>query len=113
MWKSLAAFILRYGYALLALILGLTVFFGWQAIQVKLSYEFSRAIPTDNPRYIEYQSFRQQFGEDGNLMAIGLTNDKFFTLDFFSKYQELFREIKSVKGVEDVISGYSGGTGKA
>jgi predicted RND superfamily exporter protein len=62
MWKSLARLILRYGYLWLIILLGITAFLGWQASKVKLSYEFSRAIPTDNPKYLAYQSFRKKFG---------------------------------------------------
>ena len=39
----------------------------YYATQVKLSYEFTRAIPTDNPKYQEYQSFLKKFGGDGNM----------------------------------------------
>ena len=65
MWNSLARIILRYGYLWLIVLLGATAFLGWQASKVKLSYEFSRAIPTDNPKYIEYEEFRKKLGDDG------------------------------------------------
>lgn len=104
MWNSLARLILRYGYVWLTLLLGLTIFFGWQASKVKLSYEFSRAIPTDNPKYIVYQEFRKKFGEDGNLLVIGVKTDKLFGQAVFNDYLSLARQLKKVNGVEDVVS---------
>src|SRR6185295_2510753 len=58
---------------------------------------------TDNPKYLEYQEFRQKFGEDGNLMVIGIQSDKLFQQDFFNDYAALVRNIRGVVGVEDVL----------
>src|SRR6476620_12171797 len=99
MWKSLARLILRYGYLWLIILLGITAFLGWQASKVKLSYEFSRAIPTDNPKYIAYQEFRKKFGEDGNLLVIGIQTKDFFSEKVFNDYTSLNKLIKKVAGV--------------
>src|SRR5690349_6616099 len=104
MWRSLARFILKYGFYLLAVLLAITIFLGWQASQVKLSYEFSRAIPTDNPKYQDYQAFRKQFGEDGNLLVIGIQTKDLFNQSVFNDYTALARKLKTSTGVADVIS---------
>jgi len=103
MWYVLGTFILRWWKLLLAFLLLATVFMGWQAGQVKLSYEFSKAIPTDNPKYIAYQKFREQFGDDGNLLVIGVQTDRMFEKPVFDAYRSLHRGLKGLKGVEDVI----------
>jgi predicted RND superfamily exporter protein len=104
MWNSLARVILKYGYLWLALLLLATVFLGWQASKVKLSYEFSRAIPTDNPKYKEYQEFRKKFGDDGNLLVIGIQTKDFFSKNIFNNYNSLENGIKKINGVESIIS---------
>lgn len=104
MWKTVARVVLRYGYLWLGLLAGITVFLGWHASRVKLSYEFTRAIPTDNPKYLAYQSFRQKFGEDGNLLVIGVQSDHIFQQDFFNDYAALAKDLKKVNGVLDVVS---------
>lgn len=104
MWKSLGEAVLRYRFFLLAFLLAATVFMGWQASQVKLSYEFSRAIPTDNPKYIAYQSFRKKFGEDGNLLVIAVQSKDFFQRAFFNDYKALQAGIQKISGVENVLS---------
>jgi predicted RND superfamily exporter protein len=77
---------------------------GYFAAQVKLSYEFTSAVPTDNPKYIEYQNFRRQFGEDGNLMVIGVQTDSFFSPAFFNDYAVLAKKVSKINAVENVLS---------
>ncbi|HEY4148516.1 MAG TPA: MMPL family transporter [Chitinophagaceae bacterium] len=104
MWETTARFVLKNRLVLLILLLATTGFMGWEASKVQLSYDFARAVPTDNPKYVSYQNFRQQFGEDGNLMAIGLQTDHLFSDTLFNDYQLLNSRIKQIKGVEDVLS---------
>lgn len=103
MWESLARWVLKWKYVLLGVLLAITAFFGWHASQVKLSYEFSKAIPLDNPKYIAYQAFKRTFGEDGNLMVLGVQTDKLFEQNFFNDYATLAADLKKVEGVEDVL----------
>lgn len=104
MWHRIAGFILKYRIALLVLLLGATGIMGYYASKVELSYEFTRAIPTDNPKYQDYQRFRQQFGEDGNMMVIGLQSDQFFNTAFFKDYIALVHRLEKVEGVKSIIS---------
>ena len=104
MWKAVGEGVLRYRFFFLVLLVAVTIFMGWQASQVKLSYEFSKAIPTDNPKYIAYQNFKKQFGEDGNLLVIGVQTDQFFRQAFFNDYRKLQQDIRRVSSVEDVLS---------
>ena len=104
MWKTLAEIILRYRLILLTILLAVTAFMGWHAMQVKLSYDFSRAIPTDHFKYKAYQQFRAKYGEDGNLLVIGIETKDFFRQDLFNDYRKLIKDIRNVKGVEDVLS---------
>ena len=76
----------------------------YKAKELQLSYEFANAIPTDHPKYKAYQEFRKKFGEDGNLLVIGLQTERLFEENIFNDYTRLVKEIKKVSGVEDVIS---------
>jgi uncharacterized protein len=104
MWSYLAERILKYRYIWLIILLGTTAFLGWHASQVKLSYEFSRAIPTDHPKYIAYQEFKKKFGEDGNLVVIGVQDKNLFSAPVFNDYAALNRYLKKINGVEDIVS---------
>jgi Predicted exporters of the RND superfamily len=104
MWEKIARFILKFRWILLIVLLAVTAFLGYHASKVQLSYEFVRAIPTDNPKYQEYQEFRSRFGEDGNLLVIGVTTDRFFELPVFNSYRALTQQVKAVPAVEDILS---------
>ena len=77
---------------------------GIHASRVQLSYDFARAIPIDNPKYKAYQEFRNKFGEDGNLMVIGIQTDELFQEKTFNAYADLQRILKKANGVDDIIS---------
>ena len=104
MWKKTGEFVLRYRVPLLLILLVATIFMAWQASQVKLSYDFAKAIPTDNPKYIAYQQFKKKFGEDGNLLVVGIQTRDMFREDFFNDYSALHYDLKKVNGVDDVLS---------
>jgi predicted RND superfamily exporter protein len=104
MWKKLGEWILRNRLVLLIMLAIVTVIMGWFASKVELSYDFARAIPVDNPKYKEYLSFKEKFGEDGNLMTIGFQDKDIFRLDFFNKLLDLHYDLKNTEGVDDVIS---------
>jgi predicted RND superfamily exporter protein len=104
MWYRIAAFVIKFRVALMVTLLAATVFMGYHASKVQLSYEFTNAIPTDNPKYQAYQSFRKLFGEDGNLMVIGVQTKDFFKKDIFKDYAALVTDIEKIEGVENVLS---------
>jgi predicted RND superfamily exporter protein len=103
MWESIARLVLRFRLFWLIALLSVTAFMGYRASRVKLSYDFTKTIPTDNPKYQAYQEFRQKFGEDGNLLVIGVQTDKFFRADVFAGYIALTEQLKKVHGVDDVL----------
>jgi predicted RND superfamily exporter protein len=103
MWESIARLVLRFRLFLLIALLAVTGFMGWRASRVKLSYDFNSAIPTDNPKYKAYQEFRQKFGDDGNLLAIGVQTDKLFQQDIFTDYIAFSEALKKVPGVDGVL----------
>ena len=104
MWRSLAKFVIKNRFVLLVVLLASTAFMAYEASSVKLSYEFSKAIPTDNPKYIDYTAFKEKFGDDGNLLVVGITTKDLFTLKTFKQYQQLQQNLKAVVGVEDILS---------
>ncbi len=104
MWQGLAKFVLKFRVPLLIVLLVITVVMGFYASKVKLSYEFSKAIPTDNPKYKEYVAFKEKFGDDGNLLVAGIETDSLFTLSYFNTYKELHGQLKKIEHVEDVLS---------
>jgi predicted RND superfamily exporter protein len=104
MWQRLGALVVKFRLILLIILFAATGLMGYFASQVKLSYEFARAIPTDNPKYQAYVAFKQKFGDDGNLLVVGVQTDKLFDLPVFKNYAQLHKDLKKVSDVEDVLS---------
>ena len=104
MWQRLGKLVLKYRGPLLVLLLLITAVMGFYSSKVKMSYEFSKAIPTDNAKYLEYVSFKQKFGDDGNMLVTGIQTDSLFTLTYFNAYKELQQQLKKIRHVEDIVS---------
>ncbi|HEX4851832.1 MAG TPA: MMPL family transporter, partial [Puia sp.] len=104
MWDLIARLVLKFRLVLLFLLIAATAFMGYHASKVQMSYEFVRAIPTDNPKYVEYQAFRKKFGEDGNLLVIGIQTDSLFEKNIFDDYIDLNKQVKQIPGVEQILS---------
>lgn len=104
MWHKIAAFIIKFRVSLLIILLAVTVIMAFFASKVELSYEFSNAIPTDNPKYQAYQNFRKQFGEDGNMMVIGVQAENFFSPELFNDYAGLVQQLEKIDAVENILS---------
>jgi len=104
MWQRLGKFVIRYRLPLLVLLFAVTAVMAFFATKVKLSYEFAKSIPTDNPKYKEYQEFRKRFGDDGNTLVVGVQTDKFFQLPVYQAYTKMQQDIKKVPDVEDILS---------
>ena len=104
MWQRLAKFVLKKRLILLILLFAVTALMAFFAGKIQLSYEFSKAIPTDNPKYQDYLSFKEKFGDDGNVLVIGVQSDQFFQLKNFEAFSQLNNELKKVPYVEDVLS---------
>lgn len=104
MWGRIAAFVLKYRFGLLLLLTAVFVYAAFEASKVELSYEYTRAIPTDNPKYQAYQQFLKTFGDDGNLLVIGVQTEDLYKKDIFNDYLHLSRDLKQIKGVEQVLS---------
>jgi uncharacterized protein len=104
MWQRLGNFVIKNRLTLLIILLATTGVMGFYASKVKLSYEFSAAIPTDNPKYKAYKAFQQRFGDDGNTLVMGITTDKFFTAGVFTTYYQLHKQLRKVQYVEEILS---------
>jgi predicted RND superfamily exporter protein len=104
MWYSLGKFILKNRlFALLFLVVA-TSLMGFYASKIKLSYDFTKAVPTDNPKFIDFRAFVKKFGADGNTMVIGVQSDKYFDKAFFNAVGALHQQLKAIDGVTGILS---------
>jgi len=104
MWYRLGQNILKYKKTYLFFILFSTLVMGYYAVQVKLSYEYTKAIPSDNPKFIVYNDFVKKYGVDGTTVVVGFKTDQFYTKVFFNQVDALHKAIKQNTAVAEVMS---------
>jgi len=104
MWHKVSSFILRYRIGILAVVVALSVFMAFQALKVEMSYEYAPLLPKKDSASYDYQNFLKMFGEEGNLIVIGISDSNFFQLDHFLRWKEFCEQLKGVDGVENMLS---------
>ncbi len=104
MWRYLANKILRNKVTFVLVLLIITVFMGYEATKIQLTYTYPAILPADDPTYIQYENFRNMFGEDGSVMVIGLEDKDFYQLEKFNDWYELSGKIKSIEGIKELMS---------
>jgi predicted RND superfamily exporter protein len=104
MWNKLTKYLLRRQYLNIAIIGALTLFMGYKATQVQMSYEYAQMLPASDSVSIEYQNFKKQFEEDGSVLFAGINSDKLRELNVFNEWMNLTTDLKKVDGVSEVIS---------
>ena len=104
MWIKVSDAIIRFRLLLMVVIGLITVVMGSYASKVEMSYEFSRTVPLNDPDMVYFQEFKKQFGEDGNMMAIGVKDSSLYTLESFQKFREFSIKLKEIEGVGEVLS---------
>ena len=104
MWLKVSGFILRNKILLLILLAGITIFMGYHAKQVEMSYEYASLLSKKDKAYQDYQSFKQKFGEEGNLIVVGITDTAFFNYENFEEWRNLCKNLNAIEGVENLLS---------
>jgi predicted RND superfamily exporter protein len=104
MWSKVAQFIIKFKLPMIVVIGLITVVMGYFAMKVEMSYEFTRTVPLDDPEMIFFNNFKKQFGEDGNMMAIGVKDSALFQLENFQKFRTFGNELKDIEGVGEILS---------
>ena len=104
MWEILVRFILRYRLAIIIGIFSVTLFMAWSATRVQMSYELAQMLPQSDTVFKQYDQFRNTFGEDGNVVFVGIQDERFFQLEYFNRWQIIMDSLRQIEGVTEVIS---------
>lgn len=104
MWNKSAQYIIRYRLHLMVVIGFITVIMGYYASKVEMSYDFARTVPPNDPEMVFLNKFKTQFGEDGNMMAIGIKDSSVYKLENFQKLKKFSDEVRKIEGVGEVLS---------
>ena len=103
MWGHIALFIIKYRRILLALIAVSTVYMAWVAKDVQMTYDFAQVVSPKDPDMVYFQQFKRRFGEDGNILVLGMQDSSVYKLPNFKRYSELSDNLAKVPGVTGVL----------
>lgn len=104
MWNKVAQAIIKFRLQFIIGIGLLTLLMGYYASKVEMSYDFARTVPLNDLDMITLTKFKEQFGEDGNIIAVGIKDSSVYTLEKFLAYREFSKALKNIPGVNEVIS---------
>lgn len=77
---------------------------GYKALNVEMSYEMAKMLPSSDSVYIEYKEFKELFGEDGDVFFVGMESKKIESLEVFNSFYELNIDLKESDGVNEIVS---------
>lgn len=103
MWSTLAHTILRFRVTLMVILALVTVFMGYKSQNIKWSYDLANIVPESDPDMVYFRQFRETFGEDGNIMAIGVRDSSIYQLETFKKFSDLTFELEQMEGIRNVL----------
>jgi predicted RND superfamily exporter protein len=104
MWKYFSGVLLRNKLTFTTVVLLLTAFMGYETSKMELSYEFAKILPDTDSTFIQYQNFKKQFGEDGNVMVMGFADKNLFQFEKFRDWHALSKNLKTIQGVKEIMS---------
>jgi predicted RND superfamily exporter protein len=82
----------------------ITLFLGYHARKVEMSYEYASMLPKKDRAFLDNQKFIEVFGEEGNIIIIGIQDSTFFEFHKFQKWKTLCNDLLKVEGVENLLS---------
>ena len=103
-WELIARVVLRNRILMLSIILAITVLLALQWKNIRFTQTEANMLPDDNSVNIEYNAFLNKFGEEGNLVVIGVKDNTFFTPRAFKSWTKLMNSLKEDQAVDLVIS---------
>jgi len=103
-WKRLADIILKNRVLVLAIIAVSSIFMGYQASKVRITFNGGKVLPVTDSAYIRYIEFKKIFGQDASTMVIGFKSPRIFDKDVFNDWNQVANHIQRIDGVKAVIS---------
>ncbi|WP_276389471.1 efflux RND transporter permease subunit [Eudoraea chungangensis] len=103
-WAKVARIILRNRILILILIAAITVALGFQWENMRFSSNEANLLPDDHPMNIQYEGFLEKFGEEGNIVALAIKDDRFKEVNEFNSWNTLSKKLDAFPEVDYVVS---------
>ena len=103
-WTKIAGIILRNRYLVLISIAIITGLLASQMKYMKFSYTEANLLPEDHEANLEYNKFLEIFGEEGNLVILGVKDSTVFTPIKFNAWNKLVAQFDERAEIDFTIS---------
>ncbi|MBE7629876.1 efflux RND transporter permease subunit [Tenacibaculum piscium] len=103
-WTKIAGFILRNRYLVLIAIAIVTGLLVTQMKYMRFSYTEANLLPEDHEANIQYNKFLEIFGEEGNLVILGIKDSTIFTPAKFNAWNKLVKDLNKATQVDFTVS---------
>lgn len=103
-WPKVASIILRNRILILLGIAGFTVFLGLQWKNMQFSNTEANILPDDHPATIQYNTFKNIFGEEGNAIVLAVRDSLLFTPANFNRWNKLSKQLEAFPEIDFVVS---------
>ncbi len=103
-WTKVASIILRNRYLVL---LGIAIITGLLASQMKymkFSYTEANILPENHEANLDYNKFLEIFGEEGNLVILGIKDSTVFTPKKFNAWNNLVNQFNGLEEIDFTLS---------
>jgi predicted RND superfamily exporter protein len=104
LWDFIASKILRNRIGLLVTVALFTLFMASQWKHIKFTTTEANLLPASEKANLEYNSFLEKFGEEGNLIVIGIQDRLIFTPKIYDSWEKLMLQLKKNPEVDGIIS---------
>ncbi|WP_179349121.1 efflux RND transporter permease subunit [Winogradskyella pacifica] len=103
-WEAIARLILRNKIFILIAIILATIFFSSQWKHMRFSSTEANLLPDDHEVNLVYNEFLEIFGEEGNLVVLGVKDSTLFSVKQLNAWNKLADSFKGYDEVEAVLS---------
>lgn len=103
-WEAVARLILRNKIFILITVIVATVFFSMQWKHMRFTNTEANMLPDDHEVNLVYNDFLEVFGEEGNLIVLGVKDSTLFSVHQLNAWNRLAESLKPYDEVETVIS---------
>jgi predicted RND superfamily exporter protein len=103
-WAKTANIILRNRILILLIITGITIFLALQWDKMRFSSSQANLLPDHHEVNIQYQKFLDTFGEEGNVIVLGVRDSTLFTPEKFNRWNKLSKQLDAFPEIDFVLS---------
>ena len=103
-WKTISQLILNNRFLILSVLILSTLLWIDQWKNIRFTFTEANLLPDKHEENIRYKDFVKVFGEEGNLLVLGIKDNDFFSQEKLKMWKELRIEITKFSEIDYVLS---------